>query len=107
MIGHYELVCTQKKNSVLKYAWCHKKLERRSALTYRENIEKMLGKISMVHGPFSEEENVRNIKKNWRIVTVLLSTYELFIPYYHTVNSGVVTYINTFEPNLNGHDLWL
>ena len=85
----------------MKYAWCHKKLERRSALTYWENIVKILGKISMVHGLFSEED-VRNVKTNWRIVTVLLSTYELFIPYYHTVNSGVVTYINTSEPS-HGH----
>ena len=70
-----------------------------------------LGK-SKYGGPFSEED-VENVKTFWRIVAVLLSTFGLFIPYYHVITDGVVRYINTFEgatTALNGQGstgLWL
>ena len=101
--NYYELVGTQKNNpykivyNVLKYALYHKSPENRSAFTYWENeipSRVDLGK-SKYGGPFSEED-VENVKTFWRIVAVLLSTFGLFIPYYH-VNTSVTTYINTFE----------
>ena len=117
--NYYELVGTQKNNpykivyNVLKYALYHKSPENRSAFTYWENeipSRVDLGK-SKYGGPFSEED-VENVKTFWRIVAVLLSTFGLFIPYYH-VAIDVTRYINTFEgatTALNGHGstaLWL
>ena len=110
--NYYKLVGTQKNNpykivyNVLKYALYHKSPENRSAFTYWENkipSRVDLGK-SKYGGPFSEED-VENVKTFWRIVAVLLSTFGLFIPYYHVITSGVVRYINTFEgatTTLNG-----
>ena len=110
--NYYELVGTQKNNpykivyNVLKYALYHKSPENRSAFTYWENkipSRVDLGK-SKYGGPFSEED-VENVKTFWRIVAVLLSTFGLFIPFYH-VTYGVVRYIDTFEgatTALNGH----
>ena len=101
--NYYELVGTQKNNpykivyNVLKYALYHKSPENRSAFTYWENkipSRVDLGK-SKYGGPFSEED-VENVKTFWRIVAVLLSTFGLFIPYYHVITS-VTIYINTFE----------
>ena len=99
--NYYELVGTQKNNpykivyNVLKYALYHKSPENRSAFTYWENkipSRMDLGK-SKYGGPFSEED-VENVKTFWRIVAVLLSTFGLFIPYYHVIT---MRYINTFE----------
>ena len=118
--NYYELVGTQKNNpykivyDVLMYALYHKSPENRSAFTYWENeipSRVDLGK-SKYGGPFSEED-VENVKTFWRIVAVILSTFGLFIPYYHVITDGVVSYINTFEgatTALNGHGsfaLWL
>ena len=118
--NYYKLVGTQKNNpykivyNVLKYALYHKSPENRSAFTYWENeipSRVDLGK-SKYGGPFSEED-VENVKTFWRIVAVILSTFGLFIPYYHVITDGVVRYINTFEgatTALNGHGssaLWL
>ena len=110
--NHFELVGIQNKNpykmvyNILKYAWYHKKPERRSALTYWENklpSRVDLGK-SKYGGPFSEED-VENVKTFLRMVVVLLSTLGFYLPYYHAVN-GVLTYVNTFEgatTTLNGY----
>ena len=118
--NYYKLVGTQKNNpykkvyNVLKYALYHKSPENRSALTYWEN--KIPSRVDLgkrkYGGPFSEED-VENVKTFWRIVAVILSTFGLFIPYYHVITDGVVRYINTFEgatTALNGHGssaLWL
>ena len=102
--NYYKLVGTQKNNpykivyNVLKYALYHKSPENRSAFTYWENeipSRVDLGKRKY-GGPFSEED-VENVKTFWRIVAVLLSTFGLFIPYYHVITYGVMIYINTFE----------
>ena len=99
--NHFEMVY-----NILKYAWYHKKPERRSALTYWENklpSRVDLGK-SKYGDPFSEED-VENVKTFLRIVVVLLSTLGFFLPYYHAV-SGVLNYVNTFEgatTTLNGY----
>ena len=102
--NYYKLVGTQKNNpykivyNVLKYALYHKSPENRSALTYWENkipSRVDLGKTKY-GGPFSEED-VENVKTFWRIVAVLLSTFGLFIPYYHAITPAVEKYINTFE----------
>ena len=118
--NYYKLVGIQKNNpykkvyNVLKYALYHKSPENRSALTYWEN--KIPSRVDLgkrkYGGPFSEED-VENVKTFWRIVAVILSTFGLFIPYYHVITDGVVRYINTFEgatTALNGHGssaLWL
>ena len=102
--NYYELVGTQTNNpykivyNVLKYALYHKSPENRSAFTYWEN--KIPSRVDLgknkYGGPFSEED-VENVKTFWRIVAVLLSTFGLFIPYYHVITFAVTRYINTFK----------
>ena len=102
--NYYKLVGTQKNNpykivyNVLNYAFYHKSPENRSAFTYWEN--KIPSRVDLgkrkYGGPFSEED-VENVKTFWRIVAVILSTFGLFIPYYHAITPAVEKYINTFE----------
>ena len=91
---------------VLKYAWKHKSPENRSALTYWEN--KIPSRIDLgkekYGGPFKEDE-VEDTKTFWRMVTLLLSTFGIYIPYYTVVN-GVFLYVDKLEgatTTLNGY----
>ena len=89
----------------------HKKFERnhlvkRSAFTHWENKTPSqidLGKQKN-GGPFTEEE-VEDTKTFWRIVTVLLSTFGIFIPFYTDI-FNVLSYNNKLDgaiTTLNGY----
>ena len=91
---------------VLKYAQKTKHLVNRSAFTHREN--KTPSRIDLSKqkygGPFTEEE-VEDTKTFWRIVTVLLSTFGIFIPFY-TIIIDVLSYNNKLDEaitTLNGY----
>lgn len=84
--------------NVIRYACTNSKVHKRSALTYWEDVSPSRIDLAKTKygGPFADKD-VEDVKRFWRILGVILSTFGFYLSYYFTVYNASMFATNTTD----------